>query len=88
MDDVSRELGLLSVQGPDSRKVLGRLVDGGEEALCNEQFPFYTHKVLEVAGHKVRQIDRACILFQVQTPEMPFISIIKDKLDFRLYFLI
>ena len=41
------------LQGPDSRKVLGRLIDGGEEALSNERFPFYTHKVIEIAGHKV-----------------------------------
>ena len=47
-------LKLFSVQGPDSRKVLGKLIDGGEEALSNEQFPFYTHKVLEIAGHKVK----------------------------------
>ena len=44
---------LFFVQGPDSRKVLGKLIDGGEEALSNEQFPFYTHKVVEIAGHKV-----------------------------------
>ena len=44
------------LQGPDSRKVLGQLIDGGEDALSNEKFPFYTHKVLEIAGHKVTWI--------------------------------
>ena len=81
VDDVSRELGLLSLQGPHSRKLLGKLVDGGEEALSNEHFPFYTHKVLEVAGHKVRQLDR-----DMHTLSNP--GFIKDKLDFRLYLLI
>ncbi len=55
VDDVSRELGLLSLQGPESRRILGKVVEGGEAALSNEQFPFYTHKIIDVAGHKVKE---------------------------------
>lgn len=60
VDDVSRDLGLLSLQGPEARNILGKVVAGGEAALSNEAFPFYTHKVIEVAGHKVRD-HAACV---------------------------
>ncbi len=49
--DLSREMGLLSLQGPLSRPVLRRAspdTDWGDEA-----FPPNTHRTVEIGGHKV-----------------------------------
>ncbi|XP_023344278.1 sarcosine dehydrogenase, mitochondrial isoform X2 [Eurytemora carolleeae] len=49
--DKSREMGMLSIQGPRSRDILSRLTS---EPLDNLSFPFSTHKMITVAGHRVR----------------------------------
>ncbi|XP_072422224.1 sarcosine dehydrogenase, mitochondrial isoform X2 [Chiloscyllium punctatum] len=49
--DCSEELGMISVQGPQSRSVLQEVLDTD---LSNEAFPFSTHQVVKAAGHTVR----------------------------------
>ncbi|XP_060697670.1 sarcosine dehydrogenase, mitochondrial isoform X2 [Hemiscyllium ocellatum] len=49
--DYSEELGMISVQGPQSRSVLQEVLDTD---LSNEAFPFSTHQVVKAAGHTVR----------------------------------
>ncbi|XP_068105323.1 sarcosine dehydrogenase, mitochondrial [Hyperolius riggenbachi] len=51
--DCSEDLGMISIQGPDSRSILQEVLD---EDLSNEAFPFSTHKVVSAAGYKVRAI--------------------------------
>ena len=51
--DISEEVGMLSIQGPNSRKLLQKLTG---ENLSNDSFPFSTHKVVEIAGHKLRAL--------------------------------
>jgi len=53
LTDRSEDIGMLSIQGPKSRQLLEEL--SGED-LSNEKFPFSTHKVLNIAGHKVRAL--------------------------------
>merc|ERR1719189_1749061 len=44
---------MVSLQGPKSRDILSRLTD---TPLDNENFPFSTNKMIEVAGHRVRAL--------------------------------
>jgi sarcosine dehydrogenase len=53
IEDRSRDMGMVSLQGPKSRDILSRLTD---TPLDNENFPFSTNKMIEVAGHKVRAL--------------------------------
>ncbi|MCL4145472.1 UNVERIFIED_CONTAM: hypothetical protein GTU68_024230 [Idotea baltica] len=53
LTDRSDDMGLLSLQGPKSREILQQVTDAD---LSNEGFPFSTHKIIDVAGHKVRAI--------------------------------
>ena len=45
--DLSQDIGILSVQGPQSRHVLEKLIDTDFDS-----FPFSTHRVVSVAGHE------------------------------------
>ncbi|KAF2356164.1 FAD dependent oxidoreductase central domain [Trinorchestia longiramus] len=47
----TEDLAVLSIQGPKSRSLLSKLTSTD---LSNESFPFSTHQVITVAGHKVR----------------------------------
>ncbi|XP_066953751.1 sarcosine dehydrogenase, mitochondrial-like [Macrobrachium rosenbergii] len=47
------DMAMLSVQGPNSREILQMV---SEADFSNEAFPFSTHKVIDVAGHKVRAL--------------------------------
>uniref|UniRef100_W5M476 Sarcosine dehydrogenase n=1 Tax=Lepisosteus oculatus TaxID=7918 RepID=W5M476_LEPOC len=49
--DCSEDLGMISIQGPQSRAVLQDVLDAD---LSNEAFPFSTHKLVRAAGHQVR----------------------------------
>uniref|UniRef100_UPI00358DEC94 sarcosine dehydrogenase, mitochondrial n=1 Tax=Myxine glutinosa TaxID=7769 RepID=UPI00358DEC94 len=51
MLDYSTRLGLLSIQGPNSRKILQEVLDVD---LSNDAFPFSTHKLAKAAGLMVR----------------------------------
>ena len=51
--DHTENMALLSVQGPKSRDLLSSLT---KEDLSNEVFPFGSHKVMEVAGQKLRAL--------------------------------
>ncbi|XP_072488982.1 sarcosine dehydrogenase, mitochondrial isoform X2 [Notamacropus eugenii] len=51
--DCSEDMGLISIQGPQSRAVLQEVL---ETDLSNEAFPFSTHKLVKAAGHLVRAI--------------------------------
>ncbi|RDD45364.1 Sarcosine dehydrogenase, mitochondrial [Trichoplax sp. H2] len=51
--DLSEDVGMLSVQGPKSRKVLESLTSSD---LSNDAFPYLTNKIIDIAGHKVRAI--------------------------------
>jgi sarcosine dehydrogenase len=55
--DASEHMGLISLQGPNSRDILAKLTKAD---LSNAAFPFSTHKVIEVAGHKVSNYDNLC----------------------------
>ncbi|KAL4706840.1 hypothetical protein ACJJTC_010074 [Scirpophaga incertulas] len=46
LTDVSKQLCILSVQGPDSQRILQRYTDAG---LSNDAFPLYTHKSIRVS---------------------------------------
>ena len=51
LSDVSRKMGMLSLQGPKSRKILQKLTDAD---LSNEGFPFNSCQYIKVAGgHEV-----------------------------------
>jgi len=45
--DVTHDIGILSVQGPQSRHILEKLVDTDFDS-----FPFSSHRVVSVAGHE------------------------------------
>ncbi|XP_066569219.1 sarcosine dehydrogenase, mitochondrial [Amia ocellicauda] len=49
--DCSEDMGMISIQGPQSRSVLQEVLDSD---LSNTAFPFSTHKVVKAAGHYVR----------------------------------
>ncbi|XP_039618685.1 sarcosine dehydrogenase, mitochondrial [Polypterus senegalus] len=49
--DCSEDLGMISIQGPQSRSVLQEVIDTD---LSNEAFPFSTHKIVKACGHEVR----------------------------------
>ncbi|PSN29571.1 hypothetical protein C0J52_25788 [Blattella germanica] len=51
--DVSDQVGVLSIQGPNSRDILQPLVD---TELSNEAFPYSTTKLVNLAGHLCRAI--------------------------------
>jgi len=51
LEDVSRQFGMISLQGPRSRQILQKLTTDCD--LSNEAFPFSTNKYLNIAGHKV-----------------------------------
>lgn len=51
--DQTDDMTILSVQGPLSRDLLQSLT---QTDLSNEAFPFSTHQILEVAGHKLRAL--------------------------------
>ena len=53
IDDMSQDMGMLSLQGPLSRHILSHLTP---ESLDNESFPFNTNKMISVAGHEVRAL--------------------------------
>lgn len=53
LKDISESVGMLSVQGPNSRALLEEIT--GED-LSNDSFPFSTHKVVTIGGHKLRAL--------------------------------
>ncbi|XP_057317314.1 sarcosine dehydrogenase, mitochondrial-like [Hydractinia symbiolongicarpus] len=53
LKDISESVGMLSIQGPNSRALLEEIT--GED-LSNDSFPFSTHKVVTIAGHKLRAL--------------------------------
>ncbi|KAF4520494.1 hypothetical protein B566_EDAN004745 [Ephemera danica] len=53
ISDLSEQMGLLSIQGPNSRRILQNLVDTD---LNNDSFPFSTTKLVKIAGHLCRAI--------------------------------
>jgi len=53
LKDISETVGMLSIQGPNSRSLLEELT--GED-LTNESFPFSSHKTVSIAEHKVRAL--------------------------------
>jgi len=53
LTDQSRDMGMLSLQGPASREILAELTDA---KLDNASFPFSTHQLIKVAGHTVRAL--------------------------------
>ena len=53
LTDRTEDMALFSVQGPKSRDLLKTLTSAD---LSNEAFPFGTHQVVEVAGHRVRAL--------------------------------
>ncbi|XP_067931861.1 sarcosine dehydrogenase, mitochondrial-like isoform X2 [Watersipora subatra] len=50
--DLSHDMVLLSLQGPKSREILSRLCPGTD--FSNDAFPFASHQLVQVGGHKVR----------------------------------
>lgn len=53
LQDLSRELSILSIQGPLSRNVLQKITD---DDLSNISFPYMTNKIITVAGYTVRAL--------------------------------
>jgi len=53
IEDRSRDMGMLSLQGPRAKDILKRLT---ETPLDNSSFPFSTNKMINVAGHWVRAL--------------------------------
>jgi len=53
LEDRTREMGMLSLQGPTARAILEKVTSS---SLDNSSFPFSTNKMVEVAGHKVRAL--------------------------------
>ncbi|XP_022101049.1 sarcosine dehydrogenase, mitochondrial-like [Acanthaster planci] len=51
--DHSEDMGVLSIQGPKSRELLQSLTSAD---LSDKAFPFYTHQVIDIAGHKARAL--------------------------------
>ena len=52
LEDVSKDMGMLSLQGPLSRHILQKLTPTDTD-LSDEGFPFSTCQTLTVAGHQV-----------------------------------
>ena len=52
LEDVSRDMGMLSLQGPLSRRILEKLTPTNTD-LSEKAFPFSTCQTLSVAGHEV-----------------------------------
>ena len=50
IEDITDDIGILSVQGPRSRDLLEKITDGAVD-FSNESFPFGTHQPISVAGH-------------------------------------
>ncbi|RXG68843.1 Sarcosine dehydrogenase, mitochondrial [Armadillidium vulgare] len=53
LHDFTEKMGTLSLQGPKSRDILQELTNTD---LSNESFPFSSHKVIDIAGQRVRAI--------------------------------
>ena len=53
LEDRTREMGMLSLQGPTARAILEKVTSS---PLDNSSFPFSTNKMVEVAGHQVRAL--------------------------------
>lgn len=53
MADLTEKLAILSVQGPNSHAILRKLTS---DSLDDASFPLYSHKVITVAGHRLRAI--------------------------------
>lgn len=53
VSDMTNRIGILSVQGPNSRELLQGLVDVD---LDDSSFPLYTTQMVKVAGHRVRAV--------------------------------
>ncbi|XP_043254567.1 sarcosine dehydrogenase, mitochondrial isoform X1 [Colletes gigas] len=53
LHDVTEQIGLLSVQGPNSRKIIETLID---DELLNEDFKLSTTKLVKIKGEVVRLI--------------------------------
>jgi len=51
--DHTEDMAMLSLQGPRSREILQQISDAD---FSNEAFPFSTHKIIAVAGKKVRAL--------------------------------
>jgi glycine cleavage system aminomethyltransferase T/glycine/D-amino acid oxidase-like deaminating enzyme len=51
--DITTTLGMLNVQGPRSRELLGRLTDTD---LCNEAFPFATMKAIDIGYWRIHAL--------------------------------
>lgn len=51
--DHTDDMAMLSVQGPNSRAILQQLSDTD---FSDKAFPFSSHKVIKVAGHKARAL--------------------------------
>ncbi|KAK3861533.1 hypothetical protein Pcinc_032521 [Petrolisthes cinctipes] len=51
--DLSEELAILSVQGPNSRAILRKLTS---DSLDDASFPLYSHRVITVASHRLHAI--------------------------------
>lgn len=51
--DLTERLSILSVQGPNSRAILRKLTS---DSLDDASFPLYSHRVITVAGHRLRAI--------------------------------
>lgn len=51
--DHTENMAMMSVQGPKSRAILQQLT---EEDFSDQAFPFSTHKVVTIAGHKCRAL--------------------------------
>ena len=60
LEDVSRDMGMLSLQGPLSRRILQKLTPGNTD-LSEEGFPFSTCQTLTVAGHQVHRLENRCL---------------------------
>ena len=52
LEDVSKDMGMLSLQGPLSRRILQKLTPSDTD-LSDKGFPFSTCQTLTVAGHQV-----------------------------------
>ena len=51
LTDQSRDMGMLSLQGPASREILAELTDA---KLDNASFPFSTHQLIKVGNTRTR----------------------------------
>ncbi|XP_015606904.1 sarcosine dehydrogenase, mitochondrial [Cephus cinctus] len=53
LHDATEQIGILSIQGPNSRRILETIVD---EELSNEKFPMLTSKLMNIKGNLVRTL--------------------------------